>query len=49
MKKLSKNIASNMEYLTKILHVDQNFDLASRIINLNGHQTAIYTIDSFVK
>lgn len=49
MKKLSKNIASNMEYLTKILHVDQNFDLASRIINLNGHQTAIYTIDGFVK
>lgn len=49
MEKLSKNIAFNMEYLAKILRIDQNFDLTSRVIELNGHRTAIYTIDGFVK
>ena len=49
MEKLSKNIDSNMEYLAKTLHIDQNFDLVSRVIELKGHRTALYCIDGFAK
>lgn len=49
MEKLSKNIASNMEYLAKILHMDKNFDLILRVIELKGHKAAIYCIDGFAK
>ena len=49
MEKLSKNISSNMEYLAKILHMDKNFDLILRVIELKGHKAAIYCIDGFAK
>ena len=41
MEKLSKNISSNMEYLAKILHMDKNFDLILRVIEVSVRTMAI--------
>ena len=45
MEKLSKNIESNMNYLSNLLCVNKSFDLVTRVIELKGHKAAIYSID----
>lgn len=49
MEKLSTNIDANMDYLAKTLHLDQNFDLILRVIELKDHKAVIYCIDGFAK
>lgn len=48
-KLVDSSLEKNIEYLNKILHVDQNFDIVYRIFHFANHNACIYFIDGFLK
>lgn len=47
--KVSTQLAENMKYLSKELHVNESFDLVYRVIEVGGRKSCIYFIDGFCK
>lgn len=48
-KRLSSNLAENVEFMNKILAVDKSFDVIYRKLNYGGKEFALYFIDGFAK
>lgn len=49
MELLSKDLKKNMKLLSHLLHVDENFDLVYRVINIGGKNACFYCVDGFAK
>lgn len=49
MKKLSGNYAADVEYISKTLRVDENFDIIRRRIIVGKNELSLFYIDGFVK
>lgn len=45
----SKKLKVNMEILANILHVDKNFDIIQRVIEIGGKQSCLYCLNGFTK
>lgn len=45
----SASLAENMDYIKKILHVGENYDLIYRFIKMGGRDACLYMIDGFCK
>lgn len=46
---LSSSLSENMEYIKKILHLDENYDIVYRFIHIGGRDACLYFIDGFCK
>lgn len=46
---LSTSLAENMDYMKKILHIGENYDLIYRFIKMGGRDACLYMIDGFCK
>lgn len=49
MEKMSGRLSENMNYLSKRLGADKNFDVVYRVIKIGGKEACIYFIDGFCK
>lgn len=47
--KITADIRANMEKFNQILHVEENFDLISRVIEIGGRSACLYLIDGLNK
>ena len=49
LKKVSRTLRENVEYLSRILPVKESFDLIQRDMYIGGRESTFYFIDGFVK
>ncbi|MDE7252635.1 MAG: spore germination protein [Acetatifactor sp.] len=49
MKKISRNLQENMDYMDDLLGVDHNFDVVHRTMSIGNKTACMYLIDGFCK
>nr|WP_318686619.1 spore germination protein [uncultured Acetatifactor sp.] len=47
--KISGSLKTNMEFLNRVLDVENNFDVVHRVIHIGGKEACMYLIDGFCK